>query len=153
MRGLRFAPSAGTIHGNVTAAYESRKTTPIVVVVEDEPSVQIVLARMLRLYGFTAFVATSLEEATAAAEQNDVDAFVLDLKLARAESGADVLAWLRLQPKYTQTPVLVLTGATELSEDQQALVRLHRAHVVYKSATLRAAIEHLTRLLHEANPI
>ena len=41
---------------------------------------------------------------------------LLDLRLARGQSGFDVLAWLRAQDRFTRTPVIVLTSSS-MDED------------------------------------
>ena len=124
-----------------------RKGKPIVVVIGDDPSVQRVLGRLLRLHRFVSLHASSTGELLGVVEHHEVDAFVVDLNLKGTESGLDVLAWLRLQPQYVHTPVLLITGLTEVSAGDEELIRQHRASVLYKVQTLMPVVEYLERLL------
>jgi two-component system response regulator VanR/two-component system response regulator Irr len=118
-----------------------------VLVLDDDPSVHRFLERMLRLHGFKPRLASTVRETITAAESLQVAAFILDVRLRGDESGLDVLAWLRSTPRYASVPVLMLTGLTHLSEDEEAIIRKDRAYVFYKPEKLHLLIDQLKRLV------
>jgi DNA-binding response OmpR family regulator len=120
---------------------------PHVLVVEDEPSIQETLARLLYLHGFDPLTASDFSEAVTIAEAQAIAAVVLDLTLRGSSSGLDVLAWLRGRPEYVNTPVLILTGALSLDEFDEAVIRRHRAYVYYKPQNYGALIDDIRRLI------
>jgi DNA-binding NtrC family response regulator len=119
----------------------------VVLVVDDQPSVRIVLGRLLTMYGCASRQATCLQDVMTVTEREPIDAFLLDLTLAEGESGLDVLTWLRMQPKHKSTPVLVFTGQAVLPPSQEAFIRRHGAGILYKTDTLRLAVESVQKLL------
>jgi CheY-like chemotaxis protein len=127
-------------------------SAPIVAVVEDETTVRALLVRVLTVNGFTPLGTSSVPELIAIAQEHPVDAFVVDLNLGQGQSGLDCLSWLRQQPHYARTPALVLTGAVDLPEEQEATIRRHRAHLFHKGQSLRHMTDYLQRLLIDANP-
>src|SRR4051794_8472510 len=96
--------------------------SPVVLVVEDEPVLQELMARLLRVHGFESRHASSVTDALTAAQHEHIDAFVLDLGLG-GESGLKVLEWLRTHPGYSKVPVIITTGRRVLPADQQNLLR------------------------------
>jgi DNA-binding NtrC family response regulator len=123
----------------------------VVLVVDDQPSVRIVLDRLLTMYGCGSRQATCLKDVMTVTEGEPIDAFLLDLTLADGESGLDVLTWLRMQPKHKTTPVLVFTGQAALAPSQETFIRRHGATVIYKTDTLRLAVESVQKLLMNRN--
>ena len=119
----------------------------VVLVVDDQPSVRLVLGRLLALNGCAARHATCLTEVKTVLERERIDAFLIDLTLAEGESGLDVLAWIRTQPTHKRTPILVFTGLAAVSSAQEELIRRGDASVVYKTDTLRLAVESVKKLL------
>lgn len=119
---------------------------PLVLVVDDEPSVQQFLDRLLQLHGFEVMAATTVAEAIVCAEKYHVDAVVLDLALKGQESGLDLLGWLRNVPEYSNTPILILTGRAALPEDEEVLIRRQHAYVFYKPQPSHVLVEYLKRL-------
>ena len=117
----------------------------MVLIVDDDGGIRQALARLLQQHGFPVTVAASLAEARAAAHQQRVDAVILDLGLG-AESGLDLLIWLRAQPGHATTPVLILTGTTTLTQDEEARIRENSAYVFYKPQSLLALVEYVRRL-------
>jgi CheY-like chemotaxis protein len=122
---------------------------PTVLVVDDEAAIQGLTARLLRVHGFGSRHASSVEEAITTATHHRVDAVILDLGLRQKQSGLDVLRWLRSNPLYTDTPVLILTGRTAIPVEQQAVISDHRALVLHKPLRHRELIDHLKRALRE----
>ena len=84
-----------------------------ILVVEDEPDLQSLLARALRAQGYAVDTASDGEQALFKAQTWDYDALVLDWMLPRLD-GMSVLRELRRKKK---TPVLLLT-ARDTTDDR-----------------------------------
>ena len=121
-----------------------------VLVVDDEAAIQRALDRMLAHHGFAAVAAASIREAVAVVESRSLEAVILDLGLKDAESGIDFLAWLRQQPSHDRTPVLILTGQASIAEDEEAVIRRHRAYVFYKPTPFSELAAYLKKLTDAA---
>src|SRR5688572_12969832 len=119
---------------------------PTVLVVDDESSTQRVLDRLLALHRFTPLQAADVPEATSIAARERVDAFIVDLTLG-PRSGLDMVGWVRQQQGYAMAPVFVLTGTLAISDDDQSLIREHRAQVVFSGQTHELLIDCLQRTL------
>jgi DNA-binding response OmpR family regulator len=132
--------------------FSEQKGSPTVLVLDDEPSMRVVLARLLRLHGFNPLDAAAVADATATAQREDIHGFIVDLKLDQGQSGLDLVDWLRVQRKYSMTPVFILTGNLDLAEAEQTRIRRHRAYVFYKGQSLQLLMDYLKRLLIDANP-
>jgi len=120
---------------------------PLVALVDDEASIRRVLDRLLDQEGFAAIHAASLRQLIAAMEQQTVDAVLLDLGLRGEHSGLDALEWIRAQPRFALTPVLILTGRADLSEDDHAVIQRLGAQLFHKGNSLQPVIARLTQLL------
>ena len=118
-----------------------------VLIVDDEEAIRRMLERLLGMHGFAAVAVASIADGIAAAERQQFDAAILDLSLGELGSGLDFLAWLRQHPGTTEIPVLILTGKTHLGEDDEALIRRHKAYVFYKPQPVATIVEYLSRLL------
>ena len=119
---------------------------PIVLVVEDDASLQRALGGLLRRQGFAPVEATTVGAAIHQAQGHSLNAIILDLLLDGNESGVDFLAWLRRQSHYERTPVLIYTGRTMLEGDAEELILRYRAHVFYKPHPITLLVEYLKRL-------
>ena len=94
---------------------------PVVLVVDDDDAIQRSLGGLLRRHGFAPVRAMTIAAAVTAAEEQPLDAVILDLSLKGRESGLDFLAWLRQRPQYRGVPILILTGQTELGEARRGI--------------------------------
>jgi ActR/RegA family two-component response regulator len=119
----------------------------MVAIVDDEQGIHRLLARLLNRRGFRSMHALGTRDLIGIAEAHTPDAFVLDLHLAEVQSGLEVLAWLRLQPQYATTPVVILTGLTRLPDDELEFIRKHGASIFFKSDPLDAVIDAIEALL------
>lgn len=80
-----------------------------VLIVDDDPAIQMAYARMLGSAGYAVTLANDAVGAVSAAVRERPDAVVLDLGLP-AGSGTLVLQRLRNLPNTSITPVIVVTG-------------------------------------------
>ena len=132
---------------DAVATSPPESAAPIVAVVDDDANIQTVLGRMLQYHGFVPVFASELAGVVAVAEQHHLSAFMVDLHLARGQRGVVVLEWVRAQPRYADTPILVLTGEAAIEPQVEAALNLHHAHVFHKGQSLLPLMEHLRRLL------
>jgi CheY-like chemotaxis protein len=116
-----------------------------VLVVDDNPGIRMMLTRALGLNRFNAVEASSIAEAVEFADHHALSAVILDLHLG-TQSGLELLAMLRVNPRHRATPVLILTGSGAVTGDQEALIQRNAAHLFYKPQPLGALMEHIGRL-------
>ncbi len=88
-------------------------TSPVVMVVDDEPVNVKVVKRLLELEGYSKFITTqNSTEANELAFANPPDLILLDLMMP-VKSGYEVLEELRNDPRTGYIPVIILTAATD----------------------------------------
>lgn len=146
--GVNSPPVVG--HAAQSAGPDSTMAAPHVVILDDEPSLHRVLGGMMHLHGFAALHATNLSQFKSLTEREHVQAFVLDMNLDRGQSGAEALAWLRLQPQHARTPVIFVTGLVEITQEQQRMFDQHGAQIFHKGQSLQPLMEMLKRMIAEA---
>jgi DNA-binding response OmpR family regulator len=89
----------------------TEQRTARILVVDDEETIRLTLARLLQRRGYTVTVAASGTEARALIEQQAFDLLLLDLVMPGL-SGLDVAALARtIQPTAA---ILILTGSSEI---------------------------------------
>ena len=128
-------------------AAAAQPLTAFVLIVDDDPSVHDLLRRALRTHGFTSAHATTTADAIVIAQQQDLSAVILDLGLSPTDTGLNFLVWLRVQPWYVDVPVVILTGRPAVGQDEQDLIRRHRAHLLHKPQSMEALMTLLRDLL------
>jgi DNA-binding response OmpR family regulator len=119
----------------------------VVLIVDDDASVRDLLGRLLAMRGFVAAQAETLSQAIGIAERETLRAVILDLGLSGAQSGLDVLRWLRSQGDHIRVPILILTGEHVLNEEQEAAIAHHRAELFFKPQNVQALLARLEELL------
>lgn len=122
---------------------------PVVLLVDDEPSVRETLGRYLQLSGFDVLTADNADDAVAILGHSTVDAAILDVRLPGGRSGLDVLQFIRLDWSRRELPVILLTG-TQFTPVEEEIVRRHRAYVFYKPHGYSEIVDRLRQLLHRA---
>ena len=116
-----------------------------VLVVDDNPGIRRMLSRALGLSRFRAVEASSIAEAVAFADDHSLSAVILDLHLGQ-QSGLELLAMLRVNPRHRATPVLILTGSGVVTNDQEAQIQRNAAQLFYKPQPLGELVAHIGRL-------
>ncbi len=96
---------------------ESKKAT--ILIVEDEPEVLNINARMLRRRGYDVITASSAEESRRCMSRAIPDMLILDIMLPDG-SGYDICGEFRL---ISDNPVIFLTGKNEISDKVKGLDR------------------------------
>jgi CheY-like chemotaxis protein len=79
-------------------------------VVDDDPDFLEQERIMLEGMGFVVVTAERSDEALEVANREIPDAFVLDLMMERADSGARLARQLRRDPRFRRAPIVILTS-------------------------------------------
>ena len=123
---------------------------PVVLVVEDEPSVQTTYCATLTLMGFKTLHADTVDRALEILTSERVDAVSLDVRLPDPKglerSGLTLLAYLRASPPHAHVPVVIFTGVP-LSAEEESVIQKHNAEVFYKPQRYTTLVECLARML------
>jgi CheY-like chemotaxis protein len=104
-----------------------------VLVVEDAIAVRNMLEDFLGLYGYDVLVASHPDTAFKRLKQSSasLDAMILDIGLDDNRSGIEVLELMRLDDRFVDLPVIVLTGLN-LTDEEEDNIRRNDAHLLYK---------------------
>ena len=96
-------------------------------------AVREMLEDFLSLYGYDVLVASHPDTAFNRLKMSTatLDAMILDIGLDDNRSGLEVLELMRLDDRFADLPVIVLTGLN-LTADEEESIRRNRAHLFYK---------------------
>src|SRR5688572_20490812 len=99
-------------HPNWRRQGVTTRTRRTVLVVEDAIAVRNMLEDFLSLYGYEVLVASHPDTAFKRLKQSaaSLDAMILDIGLDDNRSGIEVLELMRLDDRFVDLPVVVLTG-------------------------------------------
>lgn len=117
--------------------------SPLILVVEDEPTVQRATCRMLELEGYVSLPAPDAGEALKLLDAGQIpDLMVIDIRLP-GMSGPELA--LRIHNRYPHIPVLFVSGWVDGLADPAQLDRLHWAFLAkpYDPASLVGAAQRM----------
>jgi DNA-binding response OmpR family regulator len=134
---------------NVDQEKSREPTRPVVLLLDDEPSVLQSLSRYLEVSGYDVVTVSDVDGACRTLTHSSIDAAILDVRLPGRRSGLEVLEFVRLDDGSRKMPVIVLTGV-ELAPDEEDIVRRHAAYVFYKPHGYSDIVRYLTRLLRRS---
>jgi DNA-binding response OmpR family regulator len=119
-----------------------------VLVVEDAIAIRGLLEEFFTLYGYDVVIASDPDTAFKRLKQSSavLDAMVLDLRLDGNRSGLEVLELMRLDDRFVDLTVVVLTALTLQSEDVD-LIRRNRAHLLYKKDGYEKVFDRLDQII------
>ena len=125
------------------------KTPPrrTILVVEDALTTRCILEQFFARAGCDVVQASDPESAMKRLKSTNVDAVILDLRLSDDRSGLEVLEQMRLDERYDEVPVVVLTGVTEVDQAEEEVIQRHRAHLLYKRFGYREVVERLEKII------
>jgi CheY-like chemotaxis protein len=125
------------------------KTPPrrTILVVEDALTTRCIREQFFARAGCDVVQASDPESAMKRLKSTSVDAVILDLRLSDERSGLEVLEQMRLDERYDEVPVVVLTGVTEVDETEEELIQRHGAHLLYKRFGYREVVQRLEKIL------
>lgn len=122
---------------------------PTVLIVDDDASVVMTFARMLRLAGFSVSTALDAESGLREVAATHPDAVVLDLCMPLVD-GLGFLRRLRAQENSLRTPVAVVTGDYFVAEPISHELRTLDASVYFKPLWLDDLLRIATGLVERS---
>lgn len=117
-----------------------------ILAVDDEPSILEWLARSLDVFHYDVLPADTVPLACNVLRSARVDALILDVRMP-GHSGLEVLEFVRSSGRM-DLPVIILTGVSSLTAEEEEIIRRHRAYVFYKPEGVDELVATLDRLLH-----
>lgn len=110
----------------------SPRTDPVVLVIDDEPAVCDLFARVLGTAGFFPVVAYNSEAALRLIERGlNPDAILLDLVMP-GMGGLGFLLQIRSHPQLGRVPVAIVTGDSVLPPSLQQVAKALNADIYFK---------------------
>lgn len=113
-----------------------------ILVAEDRPCSRELIRTVLESAGYEVIEAADGREALARAADGPIDVVILDLQMPKID-GFGVLASLKKDPKFTDTPILALTASAMLGDRERALEAGFSSYIVkpFDLQSLRSEIE------------
>jgi DNA-binding response OmpR family regulator len=130
----------------LTLKPRSRRT---ILVVEDALTTRCILEQFFARAGCDVLQASDPDTALMRLRSATIDAVILDLRLSGERSGLEVLEQMRLDERFDDVPVVVLTGVTAVDPEEEDLIRRHGAHLLYKRFGYREVVQRLEKILTE----
>lgn len=109
------------------------------------------MAQLLKIYGYDAVTAATLEEADVLLETVEIAAMILDVGLQGADTGLDLLTTIRARPGYGKAPILIFTGGV-LTPEEALLITRHRAFLFHKPEGVDTLVKFLDTLTGRDRP-
>ena len=126
--GLEPAPGGGTVFHVELPCWDhielletermSRAGNALILLCEDDPDAAAVLAGRLRAAGFSTDVAHTAEDAVRGAATRSYAAILVDLQLPDSD-GISLIKNLRAQPRYQNTPIVVVSADPKRGRDDK----------------------------------
>jgi CheY-like chemotaxis protein len=105
-----------------------------VLIVEDALTVRNMLEDFFTMYGYDVLMASDPDAAFKRLKDSHamLDAMILDIALDDNRSGLEVLELMRLDDRFVDLTVVVLTGLANLDDRDVDIINRNRAHLLYK---------------------
>ena len=141
-------PASNRWHPNWNESGVSSRTRRTILVVEDAVAVRNMLEDFLNLYSYDVLVASHPDTAFKRLKQSvaSLDAMILDIGLDDNRSGVEVLELMRLDDRFVDLPVIVLTGLN-LTDEEAESIRRNRAHLLYKKEGYERVFNRLAEII------
>src|SRR3954452_11507419 len=97
---------------------------PTVLVMDDDAGVRSTMERLLKVYGYGAVTAATLDEARTLLGSTPIEALILDVGLQAGDSGLDLLDAVRAHPVFKRALILIFTGGF-LTDAENAMIVRH----------------------------
>lgn len=126
----------------------SRLTKPIVLIVDDDPTMRDLLGRAFSESGVPVQTAMNIRQAIKVLSTSPVAAVVSDMLFVNSagQSGLDVLRYVRATPHLHHLPVIVLTGFL-LNKAVVTEIESLSGELWHKPISVRALVERVTKML------
>jgi DNA-binding response OmpR family regulator len=115
-------------------------------IVDDEPEVNLLIARIFEKRGYTVLTASDGDEALASVYKNRPDLLILDLNLPKTD-GWEVCRRLKSDPTTRNIPIIMLTAAHANVDDAQIGLGLGADEYVAKPFVKAVLLYNVERLL------
>lgn len=121
-----------------------RNNRETILVIEDEPDIRDLVARLCQLEGYRVLQAEDGETGLRLAKEERVDLVLLDLRLPKID-GWTVLKELKSNLELSSIPVVIFTASAAVSQRNRALAEGAVDYLVkpVSAATLKEAIAHI----------
>ena len=129
---------------------EPQPAHPVALVVEDDEAIRALIAIFFPRFGIDVRMASTVAQAIQVATDHHVDCAVLDLHLG-PDSGVDVLVWLRAHPRYTDTPVVILSGLQDFPHEAATTMLQYGAVSVSKPMSYANLCATLKRMIADGH--
>jgi CheY-like chemotaxis protein len=129
------------------AILNGRPPRRTVLVVEDALTTRCILEQFFARAGCDVLHAGDPEAALMRLKSSAIDAVILDLRLSEERSGLEVLEQMRLDERFDDVPVVVLTGVNEVEPAENEIIQRHGAHLLYKRFGYREVVQRLEKII------
>lgn len=127
-------------------------SVPIVLIVEDEPSIRELFSRILSTGGYYPMEAGTAEEAVTMLDAGlRPDAILLDLKMP-GMGGLGLLLRLRANPAHAHIPIGIVTGDTFVPDLTLQAASALDAELQFKPLTMEEVLDLTGRLIRRRKP-
>lgn len=126
-------------------------SSPVVLVLDDDAAVRTTMERRLKVYGYTAVTAATLEEARTLLAAGPIEALIVDVNLQAGENGLELLETIRGRSEFDHAPVLIFTGSF-LTKAEEARIQKHRAFLFTKPEGFDTLVRFLDTLTGRDQP-
>lgn len=117
-----------------------------VLLVEDALTTRCILEQFFTRAGCDVLQAADPDTAFLRLKTSEVDAVILDLRLGK-RSGLEVLEQIRLEERYADLPVIILTGVLQVLPEEDEIIKTHRAHLLYKHLGYKEVVGRLEQII------
>jgi DNA-binding response OmpR family regulator len=121
-----------------------------VLIVEDALTTRCILEQFFARAGCDVLQAADPDTALKRLNSGSVDAVILDLRLGNQRSGLEVLEQMRLEERFADLPVVILTAVKQVEPEEEKIIRLHGAHLLYKRLGYREVVNQLEQIFRAA---
>ena len=119
---------------------------PMVLIIEDDPTVSGLLETLMQMEGYDTVIAADGLEGLLKAEFRRPSVILLDVMMPNVD-GERVLDELRSRPDFSDVPVLIVTGRADAHHAFDGIVG--RENVIPKPFDAAALTQRVADLLHE----
>lgn len=139
----------GTLRRNIVPrrAKEDHMNAPLIVVVEDEPTILMLIDALLTEAGYATLLITQGKDAHLQIRQAQPAAVVLDLHLEHPQAGEMVLGLLEVDPQTQHIPVVICSAYLGLPDHRAYLLREKGYHLLEKPFDPHELVSHVARCL------
>jgi CheY-like chemotaxis protein len=129
-----------------TMTLKPRRT---VLIVEDALTVRNMLEDFFTMYGYDVLMASDPDTAFKRLKDSHamLDAMILDIALDDNRSGLEVLELMRLDDRFADLTVVVLTGLANLDDRDVDIINRNRAHLLYKQEGYERVFNKLDQII------